>query len=55
MAFLLFSDFADMAGAQSGTNPPDPFPLRAVDKPFSESGAVRPPRYLLSPKASVTV
>jgi hypothetical protein len=32
MAFLLFSDFADMAGAQSGTNSPDPFPLRAVDQ-----------------------
>jgi len=25
MVVLLFSDFADTAGAQSGTNPPDPF------------------------------
>jgi hypothetical protein len=29
---LLFSGFADMAGAQSGSNPPDPFPVKAVDQ-----------------------
>jgi hypothetical protein len=33
MVFLLFSDFADMAGAQSGTNPPDPFSRRTGYQP----------------------